>query len=220
MSLDVYEDSIGDTRSMTEPMPFRRSEDNGVLTFTLARDAKLNAVSPAIIDGLRAAVDDLGDRDDLKVLVIAAEGRYFTAGIDLNDSGAGGRRGYAPDGSFSPRRLRRGYRSFHLLMDELEAIEKPPVLPTLGVIPGSGGISRVTRLVGPHWGKWLAFGEEVSAELALTMGLVHAVYPAESFRSRVTAFARKLAALPTEAAGVAKIAVDIAASVDRGTARD
>ena len=253
MSLDVYEDSIGDTRSMTEPMPFRRSEDNGVLTFTLARDAKLNAVSPAIIDGLRAAVDDLGDRDDVKVLVIAAEGRYFTAGIDLNDSGAGGRRGYAPDGSFSPRRLRRGYRGFHLLMDELEAIEKPsvlavharclgvgleigascdfrlasdrasfalPELPNLGVIPGSGGISRVTRLVGPHWGKWLAFGEEVSAELALTMGLVHAVYPAESFRERVTAFGRKLAALPTEAAGVAKTAVDIAASVDRGTARD
>jgi hypothetical protein len=36
----------------------------------------------------------------------------------------------------------------------------------------------------------------------------------------VTAFARKLAALPTEAAGIAKTAVDIAASVDCGTARD
>lgn len=60
----------------------------------------------------------------------------------------------------------------------------------------------------------------MSAELALTMGLVHAVYPAESFRDRVTAFERKLAALPTEAAGVAKTAVDIAAGVDRGTARD
>jgi enoyl-CoA hydratase/carnithine racemase len=239
---------------MAEPTDFRRSADDGVLTFTFTRDAKLNAVTPAMIDGLRAAVDDLGERDDLKVLVIAAEGRYFTAGIDLRESaGAGGGRGYAPDGSFSPRRLRRGYRSFHLLMDELEAIEKPsvmavharclgvgleigascdfrlaaegasfalPELPNLAVIPGSGGISRVTRLVGPHWGKWLAFGEEVSAELALTMGLVHAVYPAESFRERVTAFGRKLAALPSEAAGVTKTAVDIAASVDRGTARD
>ena len=36
----------------------------------------------------------------------------------------------------------------------------------------------------------------------------------------MTAFARKLAALPSEAAGVAKTAVDIAASVDRGTARE
>ena len=75
---------------MAEPTPFRRSEEHGVLTVTFTRDAKLNAVSPAMIDGLRAAVDDLGDRDDLKVLVIAAEGRYFTAGIDLRDSGAGG----------------------------------------------------------------------------------------------------------------------------------
>ena len=66
---------------MAEPTPFRRSEDSGVLTVTFTRDAKLNAVSPAMIDGLRTAVDDLGDRDDLKVLVIAAEGRYFTAGI-------------------------------------------------------------------------------------------------------------------------------------------
>src|SRR6202007_2650753 len=98
----------------------RRSEDDGVLTVTFTRDAKLNAVSPAMIDALRAAVDDPVDREALRVLVIAAEGRYFTAGIDLNDSGAGGRRGYAEDGSFSPRRLRRGYRGFHLLMDELE----------------------------------------------------------------------------------------------------
>src|ERR1700692_4071863 len=108
---------------MAEPSTFRRSEDNGVLTFTFTRDAKLNAVSPAMIEGLRAAVEDLGDRDELKVLVIAAQGRRFTARIDLNDSGAGGRRGYAPDGSFSPGRLRRGYRGFHLLMDELEAIQ-------------------------------------------------------------------------------------------------
>jgi len=233
--------------------PFRKSEENGVLTFTLARDAKLNAVSTEMIDGLRAAVGDLGERDDLKVLVIAAEGRYFTAGIDITDSGAGGRRGYAPDGTFSPRRLRREYRKFHSLFDELEAIEKPsilaaharclgvgvelsascdfrlasdrasfalPELPNLAVIPGSGGASRVTRLVGPHWGKWLAFGEEVTAEQALTMGLVHAVYPAESFPERVTRFARKLAALPSEAAGVTKMAVDVAASVDRGSARD
>ena len=141
---------------MTEPTDFRRSEDNGVLTFTFTRDAKLNAVSPAMIDGLRAAVDDLGDRDDLKVLVIAAEGRYFTAGIDLRDSGAGGRRGYAPDGSFSPRRLRRGYRSFHLLMDELEAIEKPSVLAVARALPrGRPGDRRLLRLPAGRRGRQL-----------------------------------------------------------------
>jgi enoyl-CoA hydratase/carnithine racemase len=29
---------------------FRRSEDNGVLTFTFTRDAKLNAVSTAMVE--------------------------------------------------------------------------------------------------------------------------------------------------------------------------
>ena len=87
---------------MAEPTPFRRSEENSVFTVTFTRDAKLNAVSPAMIDGLRAAVDDLGDRDDLKVLVIAAEGRYFTAGIDLNDSGAGGQARLRPGRQLQP----------------------------------------------------------------------------------------------------------------------
>ncbi|WP_018501842.1 enoyl-CoA hydratase/isomerase family protein [Parafrankia discariae] len=238
---------------MADVSQTRRSETDGILTLTLTRDEKLNAVSPEMIEALRQAATDLGDRDDLKVLVIAAEGRYFTAGIDIRQSGAGGKRGYAADGSFSPRRLRHEYRRLHLVFDELEAVEKPvvlaahapclgvglelaascdfrlastaarfslPELPALAVIPGSGGVSRVTRLVGPHWGKWLAFGEEVDAHHALNIGLVHAVYPAEEFSERVGAFARKLARLPSEAAGVAKAAVDIAASVDRQTARD
>lgn len=231
----------------------RRTDADGVLTLTFTRDEKLNAVSPEMIEALRQAIWDLGDRDDIKVLVIAAEGRYFTAGIDIRQSGAGGKRGYTPDGGFSPRRLRRGYRGMHLIFDELEAIEKPvvlaahgpclgvgvelsascdfrlaseaavfslPELPALSVIPGSGGVSRVTRLVGPHWGKWLAFGEEVDARQALNIGLVHAVYPVEEFSERVSAFARKLARLPSEAAGVTKAAVDVAATVDRQTARD
>ncbi len=231
----------------------RRAEADGVLTLTFTRDEKLNAVSPAMIESLREAVWDLADREDLKVLVIAAEGRYFTAGIDILNSGAGGKRARTADGGFSPRKLRLGYRRLHEIFDEIEAVEKPvvlaahgrclgvgvelsascdfrlassaasfalPELPALGVIPGSGGVSRVTRLVGPHWGKWLAFGEEVDAAQALNMGLVHAVYPVEEFTERVAAFAARLARLPSEAAGVTKVAVDVAATVDRQTARD
>jgi enoyl-CoA hydratase/carnithine racemase len=72
---------------MAEPTPFRRSQENGVLTFTFTRDAKLNAVSPAMIDGLRAAVDDLGERDDLKVLVISARDfdRYANTALLASD---------------------------------------------------------------------------------------------------------------------------------------
>jgi enoyl-CoA hydratase len=96
-----------------------------------------------------------------------------------------------------------------------------PEITNLGVLPGSGGISRLTRIVGAHWTKWLAMaGQQVDAERALAMGLIHAIYPAEDFQTHVRAFAESLVALPQEALGLAKIAVDAAEHGDRRTARD
>jgi len=96
-----------------------------------------------------------------------------------------------------------------------------PELANLAVVPGSGGVSRLTRLIGPHWARWLVMaGETVDAQQALAMGLVHAVYPTAEFPERVRAFARHLAGLPREAMGLAKVAIDVAAGVDRRTARE
>lgn len=114
----------------------RIADSDGILTFTLTRDEKLNAVSPVMIEQLRKAVTDLAERDDLRVLVIAAEGRYFTAGVDIGAM-EGNTRGVGPTGHFSSARLRQDYRKLHLLFDEIEAIEKPVILaahaPCLGV---------------------------------------------------------------------------------------
>jgi enoyl-CoA hydratase/carnithine racemase len=95
-----------------------------------------------------------------------------------------------------------------------------PEVRNLAVLPGSGGISRLTRLVGPHWARWLAMAcEPVDARQAMAIGLVHAVYPKDEFAEHVRTFAQKLVAMPREALGVAKVAIDMADSVDRGTAR-
>jgi enoyl-CoA hydratase/carnithine racemase len=96
-----------------------------------------------------------------------------------------------------------------------------PEVANLSVLPGSGGISRLTRLIGPHWTKWIAMaGQSVDAEQALSIGLVHAVYPAETFAEQVQEFAKHLASQPREAMGLAKLAVDTAVTADRRTARD
>jgi enoyl-CoA hydratase len=96
-----------------------------------------------------------------------------------------------------------------------------PEVANLAVVPGSGGVSRLTRLIGPHWARWLVMaGQTVDAQQALAMGLVHAVYPAAEFPERVQAFARHLAGLPREAVGLAKVGIDVAAGVDRRTARE
>lgn len=230
----------------------RWDETDGVLTVTFARDEKLNAVSDAMIAVLRESAAALAERDELRVLVITGEGRYFTAGRDVGTMGAG--RGVGADGVFRGTSLRRDYRRLHLLFDSFEAIEKPVVLaangpclgigvemacscdfrlaaeratfglpevPNLAVIPGSGGISRLTRLVGPHWARWMAMaGRNVSAERALTMGFVHEILPDEGFAEEVAAFAASLAALSVEALGLAKLSIDAAASADRASARD
>lgn len=225
---------------------------NHVLVVTFDRDDKLNAISPEMTAALWEAVRAARDDDEVRVLVIRANGRYFSAGIDLNSSTGGG-------GEIDPADPNRGalfrktLRQHHLLYDEFEALEKPIVvamqgpclgaglemavscdfrlasedaafaLPEikLGVTSASGGISRLTRLVGPGWARWLAMaGRRVDAKTALTMGLVQDVLPADGFHSAVHQFALDLVALPREALGLSKVTIDACLSADRATARD
>ena len=227
----------------------RRTDVDGVITLTFTRDDKMNAVSPEMLDVMRATVTDFAEKDEHRVLVFTAEGRFFSAGIDI-----GRLEGGDTHKTNSGVNLRRDYRRLHMLFDELEAIEKPvihaaqgpcfgvgvelsascdfrlaaaratyalPEIINLAVIAGSGGVSRVTRLVGPHWARWIAMAPEtVNAQKAMIMGLVHEVYPDETFAEEVQKFAHKLAGLSREALGLAKLAIDAAATSDRVTARN
>ncbi|CUU54867.1 Enoyl-CoA hydratase/carnithine racemase [Parafrankia irregularis] len=90
----------------------------------------------------------------------------------------------------------------------------------IGVLAGSGGTSRLTRIVGPAWGKWMAMaGRKVTAEQALRIGLVHDIFPTETFLEDVYAFCRELTTIPAEALGVAKLAVDMYADISDRTAQ-
>jgi enoyl-CoA hydratase len=57
---------------------------------------------------------------------------------------------------------------------------------TLGLIPGFGGTQRLARLVGPNRAKELIYtGRIISAEQALSIGLVNQVFPAEELMGAV-----------------------------------
>jgi enoyl-CoA hydratase/carnithine racemase len=62
--------------------------------------------------------------------------------------------------------------------------------------------------------------QTVDANQALSMGLVHQIFPEEGFTDAVAAFARHLAGISREALGLAKVAIDAAADGDRTTARN
>jgi len=225
-------------------------EHGSILEVVFNRPTKYNAMNRAISRGLLDAVQTLRDRKDLRVLLIRANGKYFSAGADLTDISR-------PDaaGSSSAERTwyRQGEGSFHPLFDEMEAVEKPIVVAhqgpcfggafemslscdfrlgassatyrmpeiDIGCLPGSGGTSRLTRLIGAHWARWFVLaGETASAEQALRMGLLHDVYPDEEFDVQVMKFCGKLAALPPEAVALSKLTIELTADLDRHQGRN
>ncbi len=96
-----------------------------------------------------------------------------------------------------------------------------PEVTSVGVLPGSGGVSRLARLVGPAWARWMVLAEQnVSAQRALTMGLVHDVYPDEEFVERVDEFAQHMAERPPEAFAMGKMAIEMCADLGLADSRN
>jgi enoyl-CoA hydratase len=225
-----------------------REDRDGVAIVTLNRPDKLNAINEEMREVIWTAVDDLRDRPDLRVLLIRAQGRYFTAGVDIAE-GSGG----AENTRKTMIETRRDYRrGMHVHLDEFEAVEKPIVMAihapclglgvemagacdfrlaaesarfglpeiNIGVIAGSGGTSRFTRLCGIGWSKWLSVaGEQIDARTAMMAGFVQAVYPDDSFEDEVWAFCQRIQQRPAEVQGVAKLAVELCYDLDKQQAR-
>ncbi len=224
-----------------------REVDDGILVLTLNRPQKRNAMTIAMRQVIFDAVDALRDDDALRVLLIRANGPFFTAGIDIVEH-----RERFP-ATRSMQAFRRDYRrNIHRHFDEMESVEKPIVMAIngpclglgvemagavdfrlassdasfglpevdMGMIAGSGGTSRIVRLCGVGWAKWLGMaGEQMDANTALAAGLVQAVWPAAEFDAQVMAFCRRLADKPADAQGVAKLAIDLCKDLDRAGGR-
>lgn len=226
-----------------------REDRDGVAIVTFNRPDKLNAISHAMTNVLFDAVADLRDRSDLRVLLIRAEGRFFTAGIDVSETPLA-----ETDNPLELSEMRRNYRrNLHVNFDEIEAVEKPVVMAVhapclgvgvelggavdfrlaaesarfglpeinLGVMAGSGGVSRFTRLCGVGWSKWLNMaGEQIDARTAQIAGYVQAVYPDETFEEEVWAFCQRLADRPLEAQAAAKVAIELCRDLDKASGRN
>lgn len=225
-----------------------REDKDGVAIVTLNRPEKLNAMNLEMRNVIWQAVEDLRDRDDLRVMLIRAKGRYFTAGVDISEGNGGAR-----DVNKTMIDTRRDYRrNMHIYLDEFEAVEKPIVMAVhapclglgvemagacdfrlaaesarfglpeinIGVIAGSGGTSRFTRLCGIGWSKWLSVaGEQIDARTAMMAGFVQAVYPDDTFDDEVWAFCQRIQQRPQEVQGVAKLAVELCFDLDKQQAR-
>ena len=220
-------------------------EREGVITVVMDRPEKLNAISPQMTETYWEAVRQMSTRNDLRCMVITAKGKYFSAGIDLNAPNKREFHPDQAHPGWNYRRDYRLHHLLYDEMENLEkpiimavqgiclgaGVEMAMscdfrfctpraefALPEvdLGLSPGSGGVNRLTRLLGPSWGKWIAMaGMRVAAEQAKTIGLVHDVFQEETFMDDVYAFCDRLITIPADALGLAKLTVDMAADLDR-----
>src|ERR1700734_19058 len=94
------------------------SEDEAILIATLNRPDKLNALSGEMMGLFESALHRFRDTATLKVMLIRATGRYFSAGADLH----GGGDSSAPTSASAIRESHRlRLHGMHRIYDEMEA---------------------------------------------------------------------------------------------------
>jgi enoyl-CoA hydratase len=219
--------------------------EGGIAVLTLNRPDRLNSWNQKMRDEMRDAVRDLAADESLRVLVITGEGRAFSAGEDVR-----GMQGLAAAGTRSFRWVARNIHNVFDDLEAIEipviaaingvaaggglelalscdfrlAAESAKLgFPetNLGLIPGSGGCSRLVKLIGIAKAKRLVMtGEMIPAQRALAMGLVEEVAPADQLMLRAMELARLLAAKAPLALGLAKIVLNGCANVDPETGRN
>jgi enoyl-CoA hydratase/carnithine racemase len=104
------------------------TRDGAVATITLNRPEKRNALTVPMLEAFHAAVKDVTESPDVRVLILAGAGKAFCAGLDLKEMGLARR----PDGSVE----------YPEIEGALHELERCPV-PTIAMMQGdaiAGGL--------------------------------------------------------------------------------
>ncbi len=203
---------------MSAPAVLYAVED-AVAWITLSRPEAMNAMSPALTDGLVAAIDAVERDDAVRAVVITGAGRAFSAGGDLKSFreavSAEQFEGFVERLRGSQAMFRRieqlscpviaavnGYAvagglELILCCDLVIAAESAMIgdgHAKYGVIPGGGSTARLPRKVPVNVAKMLLLtGELWPARALLAAGLVNQVVPDGDLRGTVAALAAKIA---------------------------
>ncbi|WP_284616911.1 enoyl-CoA hydratase/isomerase family protein [Aquabacterium humicola] len=202
---------------MAEPM-VRIERDGTLATVTLARAAKLHALTPSMLDELESAARAIDADAAIRVVILGADGdKAFCVGADIGEWSA-----LAPLDMW-----RRWTRRGHQVFDQWARLRQPVIaalnghafggglelaitadirlaaetaqfaLPeaSIGTCPGWSGSQRLVGLVGPAQAKYLALaGRRIDAVAARSIGLVHEVHAAADLGAAARALAETMAA--------------------------
>lgn len=181
-------------------------DEDGILTLTLNRPDKLNALDMDVLQALSEAFDSVKNREEVKAILLTGKGKAFCAGADIKrlaecDATSGYE--FACFGQHVFRKLEtmgkpslaaiNGYAfgggcelamAATLRMASNNAQFGQPEVK-LGVIPGYGGTQRLARLVGKGRALDLCLtGRFIDAQTALSWGLANEVVDADNLLDR------------------------------------
>ena len=190
-----------------------------------------NAYDLGFLEELDQVVEEVRRRDDIKVLVLRGNDRFFSAGADINIFlGA------------SPEEIGKFALFGHLVLDRLERLPKISIAAItghamgggleialacdlrfmaqgkaqlglvevkIGTLPNMGGTQRLPRLIGKARAlEMMVTGRTVGAEEALALGLVNRIHPADKLLPETLEYAKTLARGATLTIGLIKQCVN------------
>jgi enoyl-CoA hydratase/carnithine racemase len=212
--------------------PAVRLETDGQIGYIKLNKPKLNLYDREFIAQLNDAVDEIRFNDDIKVVIIVSElEKVFSAGADihmLKASQPNYKSSFCLGAQETLQKIERTPKIFlavlhgHTVGGGLEialaadlrfASNAPSIqigLPEvrLGVLPGTGGTQRLSRLIGKSRALDLMItGRLLSPQEALELGIVNYLYPPDELTAKVEEYARNLLSGATRAIGLIKQAV-------------
>lgn len=217
---------------------------DSVVTITINRPDKLNALTIKTRDEGARLLEDLRHDDSCRVVIFTGAGdKSFIAGADISE--------FATAGAVQQRDVMMG-RSLFTAVDtftkpliamingyclgggcelalgcdmrfasERARIGQPEI--NLGLIPGGGGTQRMTRLIGEGKAmEMILTGDPVDAATALQIKLVDRVFAAAELKEKTIEIANKIAEKSPIAVRLAKEAIKTAArsNLDEGLRRE
>jgi len=222
---------------MAEPLvSYQRDGHVGVVK--LDRAARLNSLTPSMLDELESIARSIEADTDVRVVVLTGAGeKAFSVGADINEWAA-----------LQPLDMwRRWVKRGHQVFDQWARLRQPVItainghafggglelaitgdiriaaehaqfaLPeaSIGTCPGWSGSQRLVQLVGASHAKYLALsGVRVSAIYARPSGLAHEIVPAAQLRERAMSLAQDMAKKAPVSLQLTKQLINAAAGED------
>jgi enoyl-CoA hydratase len=223
-------------------MAVELTRDGAVATITINRPEALNAFNTEQLNSFLAVVRDANADTSIRVLIVTGAGdRAFIAGADIAEMMDKSPRealefahlGHAVCNAIesSPKPYIAAINGFALgggceialacdirVASERARIGQPEV--GLGIPPGWGATQRLPRLVGTGIAKEMIYtGRHLTADEALSSGLVNAVYPPDSLMAAARELAGTIARNSPAALAASKRAINQAAIADATTGK-